>query len=607
MAAKRKKTATAGISSAQPKDGGAWCLAGFLYQLLGSAAVFLARPPSNAEYLRNTNFIERHGQDAITGGGGAIRLVQFKYSDRRKPIGPAELLKIVSAFRRSEKALSTRPTWLLTTNRPLSKKTKRLRSGQMPQRSADRSVAIALRREKARLEIREIDLSEFRARIEARARAFGIEAIPDISQRVVGFLTELAKQPEDQREVTQAGLDRAIAGYDGPLSISAADPECRSRLQFALSTLAGQLQAPPMSDVLPRRDVEKMLREPSVALAIVCGPGGSGKTLSVFKALYDYMNEQECLAGALMPGDFPARSTFPELVASWRSSCPLAAESLSRSLMRILVANRDTRRPVLLLALDGIDENDSQSEAGQLLGHFMDLHQKADQQEALLIVTCREPNQLDGLIGAQGAGGVSARRPYLVRLDDFTPEEFRDVWQRWFTTEPPDVSQPSETESTFGQPRLPAHILLALRHPIVLGCFRALNPEQRTRFLNNEPEPWGVLLNLYLNWFSVKVYRRLQLKLDTVKEILRAAATATLIDGNETTYQLDAHWIGPAQRETGLTRPELRRVFNDAVTAGIVQADSERFSIESAASRPWKWRFLQLRDHLVQVPDGIAS
>jgi hypothetical protein len=294
-------------------------------------------------------------------------------------------------------------------------------------------------------------------------------------------------------------------------------------------------------------------------------------------------------------------------VASWRGSGPLAVETLSRSLTRIHVANRDTRRPVLLLTLDGIDENDSQSEAGQLLGHFMDLHQWADQQEALLIVTCREASQLDGLIGTQGAGGVSPRRPYLVRLDDFTPEEFRDVWRRWFTTEPPDVSQPSEVESTFGQPRLPAHIGLALRHPIVLGCFRTLNPEQRTRFLNDEPEPWGVLLDLYLDWFSVKVHRRLQLNLDTVKQILRAAASATLIDSKDTTYQIDEHWVRPAERETGLTRPELRRVFNDAVTAGIVRADSERLSPESAASRPWRWRFIQLRDHLLHAPHGIAS
>ncbi|HET9384515.1 MAG TPA: hypothetical protein VFO67_05165 [Gemmatimonadales bacterium] len=106
--------------------------------------------------------------------------------------------------------------------------------------------------------------------------------MPDISQRVVGFLMELATLPEDQREVTQAGLDRAIAGYDCPLSISAADPECRSRLQLALSSLAGQLQAPPLSHVLPRRDVEKMLREPSVALAIVCGPGGAGSRPSIW-------------------------------------------------------------------------------------------------------------------------------------------------------------------------------------------------------------------------------------------------------------------------------------------------------------------------------------
>src|ERR1035437_2527310 len=112
MAAKRKKTATASISSAQPKDGGAWCLAGFLYQLLGSAAVSIAAAPSNPEDL-SANFIqiERHGQDAITGVGGAIRLIQFKYSDRRKPIGPAELLKIERAFRRSEKPLSARPSW----------------------------------------------------------------------------------------------------------------------------------------------------------------------------------------------------------------------------------------------------------------------------------------------------------------------------------------------------------------------------------------------------------------------------------------------------------------------------------------------------------------
>jgi hypothetical protein len=606
MAAKRKNLATADIRSAQPKDGGAWCLVGFLYQLLGSAAVSLAAAPADPEEL-SANFIERHGQDATTGVGGATRLIQFKYSDRRKPIGPAELLTIRNAFRRSEKTLSARPSWVLVTNRPLSKKTERLRSGRMPRLPSERSVAIALRREKARFEIQCIHISEFRARIEARASSFGIDAIPDISQRVVGFLTELVALPERQREVTQAALDRAIAGYDGPLSISAAAPECRSRLRLALSTLAGQLQAPPLSDVLPRRDVEKILREPSVALAIVCGRGGSGKTLSVVKALHDYINEHNCLAGALMPGDFPARSTLPELVASWRSSCPLAEESLGRSLMRIRVANRDARRPVLLLALDGIDENDSQSEAGQLLGHFMDLHQKADQQEALLIVTCRDPNQLDGLIGAQGAGGDSPRRPYLVRLDDFTPEEFRDVWRRWFTTEPPDVSQSSDAESTFGQPRLLAHIARALRHPIVLGCFRALNPEQRTQFLNDEPEPWGALLDLYLEWFSVKVHRRLQLDLDIIKQILRAAASATLIDSKETTYQLDAHWIRPAEHETGLTRPELRRVFNDAVTAGIVQADPERLSIESAASRPWRWRFTQLRDHLAQMPHGIAS
>ena len=608
MALARNKKRNSHSASAEPKDGGAWCLVGFLYQLLGSAAVSIQEAPTNTENL-SARFvqIEQHGQDAVTRSGGTIRLIQFKYSDHKKPIGPAEFLKIVNTFRKSERVLRARTSWLLTTNRPLSKKTQSLRSGPLPQQSGDRKVAKSIRRLKSRFDVDASAFSQFRAKILERAAGFGIDENPDISQRVIGYLSDLVLQPEGQRQVSRSRLDGAIAGYEAPQSISAADPDCRSRLRTALSNLATQLHAPPLSDVLPRRDVEKMLREPSIALAIVCGPGGSGKTISVVKALHDYINEKKRLAGALMPGDFPTRSTLPELVASWRSTYPRAPESLTQSLNRIRIANRVAERPILLLALDGIDENDSQAEAGEVLGHFMALHQKPDQQDALLIVTCREPDQLEGLIGAQGAGGMPLRAPHLVRLDDFTREEFDEVWERWFGTEPPDVSQSSDAESTFGTPQLPSHIGVALRHPIFLGCFRGLDEEQRERFLNDEPEPWRVVMDRYLEWFSVKVNRRLRLNLGTTKRILRAAAAATVSERSETTYQLETHWIQPGMRETSLTRPELKRVFDDAITAGIVDVDGERYSVESAASRPWRWRFTQLRDHLVTSDSEVAS
>lgn len=603
-----RRTAKRGArKGAKPSnDGGSWALLGFLYQLLGSAAVSLQRRSVrsgdiNADFVQ----IERHGQDLVGHSRTQTNLVQFKYSETGRDIGPAELARILKAFERSAQQVHGKTIWILKTNRPLNQKAIDFLRGKTPKKGRDRKVALTIRKWNRRFRFTQSDLSDFRNDLIRRARDFGVDDLPRVPQRVVGFLNEIASKPEGQRQIEEAALDAALAGYDRPLSINAADFDCRRRLQDGLAEIAKHSRGPELSEAIPRSSVGKLLQEPTIALAVVWGPGGSGKTLSLLKALHDHIGEHARLAGALMPGAFPRRQTLPVLVASWRATAGHAGapDSLDTALARIRIANEQTQRPVLLLALDGIDETGGLAGvADELLGHFMDLHQKAEQQEGLLIVTCRARDQLDELLAPQGTGGKPVRDPYRVELGDFTGEEFSHVWQRWFATEPvPNISQSTDPHAIFGAPALPVNVVSALKHPVLLGCLKPLAPTDRARFLNDEPAPWRTVLDKYLEWFTTKVRRRHGLKHQVTQEILRAAAAATTAAGDKVTYQLVTHWIGPAQQSTGLVPTLLREVFDDAVTAGVVNVGNQRYSASAAASLPWKWHLPRLRQHLVDT------
>ena len=122
---------------ARPNDAGHDALAGFLFQILGSAslAAELLGQPSDDDAGINATFavvkLESHGQDAevVSTEGGAQRtrqLVQFKYSGTptKYPIEPHGLIEILEGFRESESRanqIKTLPTTFhLATNRQLT-------------------------------------------------------------------------------------------------------------------------------------------------------------------------------------------------------------------------------------------------------------------------------------------------------------------------------------------------------------------------------------------------------------------------------------------------------------------------------------------------------
>ncbi len=73
-------------------DGGVTALSGFLYQLLGSAAVLSQAASDRLAVLQ----LEPSGEDALLSLASGKTLVQFKYSAAGRAIQPAELATILS-------------------------------------------------------------------------------------------------------------------------------------------------------------------------------------------------------------------------------------------------------------------------------------------------------------------------------------------------------------------------------------------------------------------------------------------------------------------------------------------------------------------------------
>jgi len=586
---------------------------GYLYQLLGSASIRvsleegeIATGDTNAVIVE----IEEHGQDAIIHDNNTLRLIQFKHSQSARDISPDELAHLLTTFEQSEVNASaeTAVEWILQTNRSLSATSEALLNGTPPGKKT-RTKASALekiRRLGARLRIEQHTLHDFEDRLRDRAMRFGIDDITKVTDGVIGLLHRTVVKPKGQRQLKTQVLDDALAGCKEALSIRAS--ECTQRLRQQLVAIANEQGGIELTDALSRPSVEQLLQQDFTALAVVTGPGGSGKTLSLLKALYDSLDRVPRLVGALMPPPSAWSQTLQQLVASWRSKNGMPAESLGTALRRINVANVGSARPVLILCLDGLDESrwTETAHTDELLWHFFEMHQRPIQPDALLIVTCRTRQQLDELLAPQGTGRSMRRLIPEVRLDEFSVEEVRTVWERWFSGEAlPPVGPASDYYGTLNQATnnsLSSDVAKALRHPVLLGCLRDWSPEGRAQLIAGNDGQWQQLLQQYIQWFSTKVTRRRTANVATVRNILRAAAVATQDTTSTTTFDMQTHWIGPGSSDTGEPRGFVKEVFEDAVTAGIVDSGEKRFDMPTQAPVAWKWHFAFVPKHLRTLP-----
>lgn len=598
-------------------DGGAWSLAGYIYQLLGSAAERISLDEVASEPAGDTSvrfWLERHGQDATVENGVTDRLVQFKYSQTDRPIQPAELAEILKALEKSSKQVqgAVGVHWQLVTNRRLSPMAAKSHDqSRRPNRSRRRGVSRSKKESAAqviarlgrRLQVVHRDLDEFQSSLQAAAAAFGVED-DGVAGRVLDLLQNVVARAVGRREVSLRALNGALARYPDPRSLRFRDRQGEMRL--ALESAVQDEGGIALADAVDRRGLQSLLAQ-RAALAIVYGPGGTGKTLSLFRAL------DHRLSGAFGPAGMLVERprTLSHVVDRWRNA-PHSNASPATALRQLRIANPDVRRPVVVLGFDGFDEvpDSDRLEAEELIRHFyrmhVELHRSKVEPDGLLIVTCRRKEDLlDDVLGARGTGGPTQPEIPSLKIDEFSDEEFAAVWALWFRDEPmPKLGRPDEIFATIADSAAlsaaPDQRLLALRHPVLLGCTKSLLPEERQRLYQGDAVLWRGVLNSYLNWFARKASRRAGCSLKKASEVLKAVARATA--GRPGACDRDEDWVVPATTHTGDTQRLVSQIFDDAVTAGVVDVfGRRRYTLPVGAPVRWRWRFPELAAHLASL------
>lgn len=611
-----RRTRQEGRPPSRPNDGGAWSLAGYIYQLLGSAAERIsldevASEPAGEASVRF--WLEQHGQDAAVDDGITTWLVQFKYSQTARPIQPAELAEILVALEKSSKQVqrNTGVRWQLVTNRRLSPTAERSRdrSGRPTgskkrrvSRSKKESAAQVIARLGRRLDVVRRDLDEFQSSLQAAAAAFGVED-DGVAGRVLDLLQTVATKAVDRREVSLRALNRALAGYPNPKSIRLRD--CQGDMRSALESGVQAKGGIVLREAVERRALQPLLAQ-RAALAIVYGPGGCGKTLALFRALDQRLSDAIGPAGMIVESP----RALGHVVGTWRNA-PSSSGSPTEALRQLRVANPDVRPPVLVLGFDGLDEvpDSERVEAEELIRHFhrmhVELHRSQIEPAGFLVVTCRNKEDLDDVVAPQGTGGPIPPEIPSFKIDEFSDEEFAAVWALWFRDEPvPRLGLPDEMLATVADTvagaTAPDERLLALRHPVLLGCTKSLSAEQRQRLYQGDPGLWRQVLDSYFTWFTRKASRRAGCSPRKAREVLKAVARATA--GKSVACDRDDDWVAPATAHTGYTPHLVSQIFDDAVTAGVVEiAGRSRYTLPAGTPIQWRWRFPELVAHLASL------
>lgn len=263
----------------QLEDGGHHALAGYLFQILGSAGLAaeslgqLSDDDAGISASFSVVKLESHGQDAelISVEDDAQRtrrLVQYKYSGTpaKYPIQPNQLIEILESFRQSDlRANEVEPlptTFLLVSNRQLSESAKKVfdagKSGQpCEQLDAVEEIHNRKKRHEGRtrannakyrvilkgLTFELVDEEYYQQVIARRAAGFGMlnSELPEgINRLIAAFFGRAASV--GNRKITAPELDRLLVGYQNPRRLN--DGSLRQHLLNGIAAKKRFLQLP---------------------------------------------------------------------------------------------------------------------------------------------------------------------------------------------------------------------------------------------------------------------------------------------------------------------------------------------------------------------------
>jgi hypothetical protein len=617
------------------QDGGKWALAGFLYQILGTASITArASSPIPISDLSELDEIDallitlvddgeglqaQHErlQDAIFTKDDKCVIVQFKFTTVSRKIYIEEAKEIIKRLDKAAEDAKSEgqsvTTCVLITNRELASEGKGGESAAQYWEKAreDRRERYELRyvfRSRADLES---DLYEF-------GRKYGLfedEIEAGVDCLIGGVFRETGEL--SNIPINKGYMVRAFTGSSEarPLTIaSVAELSHKELNRFGERVSAGKWDG----DLVEREVFQDVLQETRRrALVGLYGPGGCGKSVVIWQLLSQLQGSGCCTV-----------TSARDLQQYWITNTVHNRRNLSignrpddtaeEAIERLMIANSGSQRPIMWLALDGLDEGveaaDRESHIREVLRWFWDKdrERKSDNPPpATLIVSCRNKDDLrEKWLELPPPPLYPGEPPLTMLIGDFSiseieeaarkrlPELYRrtrlkssiqsDVLERDYDTLPFGFASPQSQSDLIDE-----RVWESLKHPAMWLALLSLDYPTQMRAIEGDQQSVYDLARRFIKWFHWKLVLREQrfrvLSDNDFTEVLRVIAQHS---GGTPPYSRDENWVGPACHLPHINPREAIALWDQAVSAGLIMLDARLM---------WRWRHSIVHDYLISL------
>ncbi len=612
----------------QTFDGGQVAMIGFLYQMMGFIALRAWASHSNqvADYeldvllgvIRDGELYHEIGDiDVLVRQLGldhpnACVLIQFKYSQdpNKYPVTPGKLAEICRNFLRNVEQWSHQQlnitSYRVITNRPISETLSPVMNKPAGQRAHEQFNTPELLDILQKTEIiRILHFSDWIDALNSFASEYGIEP-EEVRSGVAYLIGELTMRASmgSALPLKEKDLVKAFRGYEQKRKLTIA--AIREYTAYQWEELSDQLglQGMPVRRELFEDTMNKLRKH---ALIILCGQGGSGKSIMAWHLLRSMMEETSETtrsATVFLPAWDVQLHTLSWVVGEW-SGIPenKRNEPMEQALRRVRIANPHAR-PVFCLTLDGLDELRESVPRETSIREVIEWFWRRECElrragsieppEASLIVTCRDARIIidDWLRGALSQR-MKDNPPIPIPIGDYSDVELQNAVELVMRLHAERFKQALANQSISANtmrsarqggiefPPVHPEVLKALYHPAMWFALGALSSEEQTQLLDGGALAFDRLAEQFLKWFYKKAReRRSDWDRDDIIEVLIAVAfDAANTQAVEYPYNI---WKNGGFREYDLDRTKVKWLYTEALSAGLIEEDQRR--------KIWYWR-----------------
>ena len=528
------------------QEGGLWALAGFLYQILGTGSITAGA--SSSKPIRSggesddldvlitligvgegvRSFPERFSEDAVFVQDDKCVIVEFKYSANLRKIGKPDLEKIIKKLDESaqeaKKQGESVTACVIVTNREFTGHAGKLWEAEI---AGDRDY---------KLRYSCAQITRFTDILQKFGAEFGLfqREINEGIKKLLGYiLTETVYHYRPT--ITRDHLVESFTDYHltKPLKTMCLELLWRKDLKkFGDFIRIDQWQDAAVNRAVNRDVFEKLIAATSTrSLVCVYGNGGCGKSFVIWQLLkYSVDPSYRCCAveyAKNLKHDWIANT-----VHKWRGLPEgIHQDTPQKAIERLIIANPDSRRPILWLALDGLDEVTASPQQidliREILQWFWDLDCEVGSDTpsaATLIVSCRRKEDFEQS-WLHLPHDYPGAYPVTIQVGDFSDSEiekaasqsFPELYRRIVSTNGGHLSFLKESSNPIPfdqdleytpQNSINQDVWMSLKHPAMWRALLNLDNSARVNAIDGNEQAVYSLADHFVKWFHSKLLQR---------------------------------------------------------------------------------------------------